>query len=154
MSEGGTVKHDGVTSGYLYTVADEIGPDDVHPHPHPVNATRWEWLTNRELKLKLIEQTIVTDEERLTDQEITEMKRKQGGKGRADFRGGICLIKNADWENDARLTSDTAASQLYFAAVYPQSGGETSLRSHAHIGDIDVFRDVCFSVIIWIEVRE
>ncbi len=85
MSEGGTVKHDGVTSGYLYTVVDEIGPDDVHPHPHPVNATRWEWLTNRELKLKLIEQTIVTDEERLTDQGITEMKRKQEERGEQTF---------------------------------------------------------------------
>ena len=37
QSEGGTVKHDGVTSGYLYTVAGEISPDDVYPHPHPVN---------------------------------------------------------------------------------------------------------------------
>ena len=82
---GGTVKHDGVTPGYLYTVADEIGPDDVYPHPHPVNATRWEWLTNRELKLKLIEQTIVTDEERLTDQEIAEMKRKQEERGERSF---------------------------------------------------------------------
>jgi hypothetical protein len=73
------VKHDGVTSGYLYTVADEIGPDDVQPHPHPVNATRWEWLTNRELKLELIEQTVVTD------QEIAEMKRKQEERGERSF---------------------------------------------------------------------
>ncbi len=85
QSEGGTVKHDGATPGYLYTVADEIGPDDVHPHPHPVNATRWEWVTNRELKLKLIGQTIVTDEERLTDQEIAEMKRKQEERGERSF---------------------------------------------------------------------
>ena len=85
MSEGGTVKHDGVTSGYLYTVADEIGPDDVYPHPHPVNATRWEWLTNRELKLKLIEQTVVTDQERLTDQEIAEIKQKQEERGEQTF---------------------------------------------------------------------
>ena len=40
MSDDGTVKHDGVTPGYLYTVVDEIGPDDVYPHPHPVNTTR------------------------------------------------------------------------------------------------------------------
>jgi hypothetical protein len=85
MSEGGRIKHDGVTPGYLYTVADEIGPDDVYPHPHPVNATRWEWLTNRELKLKLIEQTIVTDEERLTDQEIAEIKQKQEERGEQTF---------------------------------------------------------------------
>lgn len=85
QSEGGTVKHDGVTPGYLYTVTDEIGPDDVRPHPHPVNVTRWEWLTNRELTLKLVEQTVVTDEERLTDQEIAEMKRKQEERGKQTF---------------------------------------------------------------------
>ena len=85
QSEGGTVKHDGVTPGYLYTVVDEIGPEDVHPHPHPVNLTRWEWLTNRELKIELIEQTIVTDEERLTDQEIAEIKQKQEERGEQTF---------------------------------------------------------------------
>ena len=85
MSEGGTVTHDGVTPGYLYIVADEISPEDVYPHPHPVNATRWEWLTNRELKLELIEQTIATDKERLTDQEIAEMKRKQEERGERSF---------------------------------------------------------------------
>lgn len=85
QSEGGTVKHDGVIPGYLYTVADEIGPDDVYPHPHPVNATRWEWLTNRALKLELIEQTVVTDKERLTDQEIAEMKRKQEERSEKSF---------------------------------------------------------------------
>ncbi|RKU11359.1 hypothetical protein C6502_08275 [Candidatus Poribacteria bacterium] len=85
QSGGGTVKHNGVTPGYLYIVADEIGPEDVDPHPHPVNVTRWEWLTNRELKLELIEQTVVTDEERLTDQEIAEMKRKQEERGEQTF---------------------------------------------------------------------
>ena len=85
QSEGGTVKHDGVTPGYLYTIADEIGPDDVRPHPHPVNATRWEWLINRELKLELIEQTVVTDEELLTDQEIIEIKRKQEERSERSF---------------------------------------------------------------------
>ena len=85
QSGGGTVKHDGVTPGYLYTIADEIGPEDVYPHPHPVNATRWEWLTNRELKLKLVEQTVVTDDERLTDQEIAEIKRKQEERGERSF---------------------------------------------------------------------
>ncbi len=63
LSEGWKVKHDGVTPGYLYVVADEIGPGDVRPHPHPVNAASWEWLPIRELKLELIEQTFVTDKE-------------------------------------------------------------------------------------------
>ena len=50
-----------------------------------MNVTRWEWLTNRELKLELIEQTIETDEERLTDQEIAEIKRKQEERGEQTF---------------------------------------------------------------------
>ena len=50
-----------------------------------MNSTRWEWLTNRELKLELIERTIVTDEERLTDQEIVEMKQKQEERGEQTF---------------------------------------------------------------------
>ena len=82
-----------MTPGYLYIVADEIGPDDVYPHPHPVNVTRWEWLTNRELKLELIEQTVVTDEERLTDQEIAEMKRKQEERGEKTFAEETYLMK-------------------------------------------------------------
>ena len=61
QSEGGAVKHDDVTPGYLYIIADETGPDDVYPQPHPVNVTRWEGLTNRELKLELIEQTFAEE---------------------------------------------------------------------------------------------
>ena len=92
MSDGGEslsdklrLKHNGFTSGYLYVVSDEIGPDDVYPHPHPVNVGRWEWLTNRELNLELIEQTIVTDSERLTDEDIAEIRRKQKERGEESF---------------------------------------------------------------------
>ena len=59
----------------------------MHPHPHPANAARWEWLTNRELKLELIEQTIATDEERLTDEEIAEIRQKQKERGEESFAG-------------------------------------------------------------------
>src|SRR5690348_14825524 len=58
---GDVVKHDGTTPGDLYTVVDEIHPQDIYPHPHPVNAGRWEWLTRRVLHLKLIEQTEVSE---------------------------------------------------------------------------------------------
>lgn len=80
-----TVKHNGVTPGYLYTVSDNIDPSDIFPHPHPVNADRWEWLTRRELKLQFIEKTIVTDRERLTDEDITEIRRKQKERGEETF---------------------------------------------------------------------
>ena len=78
---GESLKHDGVTPGYLYVVAEEIVPDDVHPHPHPVNAERWEWLSSRELKVELIERTTVTEGESLTDEEIADLRRKQEERG-------------------------------------------------------------------------
>ena len=80
-----TIRHDGVAPGYLYLVADEIGPDDVHPHPHPANVSRWEWLTERDLKLELIERTAVTDGERLTDAEIATLRWKQRERGELSF---------------------------------------------------------------------
>ena len=85
LSDKLRLKHNGVTPGYLYVVSDEIDPDDVYPHPHPANVGRWEWLTNRELKLELIEQTIVTDSERLTDEDIAEIRRKQKERGEESF---------------------------------------------------------------------
>ena len=80
-----SLKHDGATPGYLHVVAEEIAPADVRPHPHPVNAARWEWLTRRDLRLKLIERTMVTAEESLTEEEIAELRRKQEERGGESF---------------------------------------------------------------------
>ena len=81
----GRVRHDGQSPGYLYVVSEAIGPDDVRPHPHPVNLDRWEWLTEREFTLELIERTVVTPAERLTDQKIAEVRRKQTARGEDSF---------------------------------------------------------------------
>ena len=80
-----TVKHNGVTPGYLYTVSEDIAPTDIYPHPHPANADGWEWLTRRELKLTFIEETIVTNRERLTEAEIADLRRKQNERGEETF---------------------------------------------------------------------
>ena len=79
------IRHDGEAPGFLHVVAETIGPDDVHPHPHPVNVDRWEWLTKRELRLEFIEDTVVTAAERLTDAEIAEARRKQKERGEDTF---------------------------------------------------------------------
>ena len=79
------VRHDGITPGFLYVVSDEIAPDEVRPHPHPANASRFEWLTHRELKLELIEETVVTASERMTDEEIAVLERKQRERGELSF---------------------------------------------------------------------
>lgn len=79
------VKHNGVTPGFLYTVSEGIGPEDIYPHPHPANADGWEWLNRRELKLEFVEKTHVSDDERLTDEDIAELRRKQKERGEETF---------------------------------------------------------------------
>ncbi len=84
--DDGSIKHDGTTSGFLFIIDEEISAEDVYPHPHPVNASYWEWLTTREIKIKLIEETVVHEEEFLTDEEIADLKHKQAKAGQATFR--------------------------------------------------------------------
>lgn len=86
--EDGTIKHDGTIAGFLYVVAEEIAPDDVFPHPHPINESRWEWVTRRPLLVRLVEHTTVRDEERLTEGEIAELRRKQEASGQETFADG------------------------------------------------------------------
>ena len=85
LADGHNVKHDGVTPGFLYTVSEAIGPEDIYPHPHPANADGWEWLVRRELKLEFIEKTVVSDHERLTDEEIAKLRRKQKERSEETF---------------------------------------------------------------------
>ena len=80
-----SVRHDGSMPGYLYVVAEEIGTGDHRPHPHPVNVSKWEWLTNRELAVELVEETLVQDRERLTADQVAEMRRKQKETGELSF---------------------------------------------------------------------
>lgn len=83
--EDGAVKHDGVAPGYLYVVAEPLQDNDIYPHPHPVNESHWEWLTRRELRVQLVELTRVQDDERLSTDEIAELRRKQIAVGEQSF---------------------------------------------------------------------
>ena len=71
--------------GYLYIVDEPVHPDDVYPHPHPINESRWEWLTKRPLRLALVERTEVQPDERLTDGEQVELRRRQIEAGEENF---------------------------------------------------------------------
>lgn len=81
----GTMRYDGVLPGYLYVIAEDIGPDDLSPHPHPVNIGRWEWLTRREMALSLLGPTFVREADRLSSEEIAELRRRQATVGVATF---------------------------------------------------------------------
>ncbi len=85
IADDGTRKHNGTTSGYLYCITEAIRAEDVEPHPHPINTGKWEWLTKRDLTLRLLEQTSVRAEESLTEADIAELRRKQTAMGAETF---------------------------------------------------------------------
>lgn len=78
----GLVKHDGTAQGFLYEIDEPVHPSDIYPHPHPINDTRWEWLTTRELRLRLIEQRAPRPDERLSDEDLMELRRRQAVTGK------------------------------------------------------------------------
>lgn len=79
-------KHNGTVHGYLYIVNEEVKAEDVYPHPHPINASRWEWVTKRALSVRLLERPMVREAERLTEADIAELRRKQQTAGVETFK--------------------------------------------------------------------
>ncbi|NLO47266.1 MAG: hypothetical protein GX111_02940 [Clostridiales bacterium] len=75
MEDDGRLRHNGSAGGYLYVVDEAIGDRDVYPHPATTMDKELEWLTKRELRVKLIGQTDVRDEERLSENEIRALIR-------------------------------------------------------------------------------
>lgn len=67
-------KHSGKQPGYLYQIAEEIGAEDVYPHPNSSMEPGLEWLTKREIKLALIGPTRIQEEETLTEEETAKLK--------------------------------------------------------------------------------
>lgn len=76
ISDNGAIRHNGVTPGFLYCVAEQIQPADVYPHPRSSMEPGKEWLTTRELRVTLLAPTRILDKERLTEEELAELRRR------------------------------------------------------------------------------
>jgi len=76
LADDGALRHTGTMPGYLYRVDEPMGPEDVYPHPHSSMQPGKEWLTRRELRLALIGPTVVRDEERLSEEQVGELRRR------------------------------------------------------------------------------
>jgi len=76
------IKHDGEIPGFLYQIAEEVKPEDIYPHPHSSMEEGKEWLTTRELRVKLIGVTQIVEEEKLAEKEIAKLRHLQIEKER------------------------------------------------------------------------
>ena len=77
LSDDGTIKHNGAMPGFLYRIDEVILLNDVYPHPNSSMEWGMEWLTNRELRVRLIDHTRVVDSERLTENEVIELMKRR-----------------------------------------------------------------------------
>lgn len=80
IDENGHIKHNGSVEEYLYQIDEEIGEDDVYLHPRTTMGKELEWLTNKELKVKLIEKTYIKYDEKLSADEINELRKLRSNK--------------------------------------------------------------------------
>ena len=91
ISDSGDIQHNGVKPGYLYEISEPIGPDDVYLHPRTTMAPGDEWLTTRELRLRLIAETAVCRDEFLSPQDIEALKRRADAQSGSADPGNVSL---------------------------------------------------------------
>ncbi len=65
------VKHNGKLPGFLYEVAERIGPDDVS-YLRDTAGTHWQ--TQRDLQVRLVAELPVDDPPQLTEEELVELR--------------------------------------------------------------------------------
>lgn len=70
ISDIGEIQHNGKQQGFLYEIAEPVAPADVDAHPRTTMRPGDEWLTRRELRVRLVETTVVRPEEWLSEEAI------------------------------------------------------------------------------------
>ena len=76
ISDDREIRHNGALPGFLYEIAEPVTDADVMPHPRTTMAPGDEWLTHRELRLSLIGETVVREDECLSDDAIEALQRR------------------------------------------------------------------------------
>ncbi len=79
ITDEATLQHNGTQPGYLYEIAEPVAPGDVTPHPRTTMRPGDEWLTTRDLRLRLLGETQVRSEEFLTASDVAALLQRRGG---------------------------------------------------------------------------
>ena len=76
FEDDGRIKHNGTLPGYLYSIDEEIAPEDVEAHPRTTMGPGDEWLTHRELRLRLLGTVEPRPEELFTAEELEDLHQR------------------------------------------------------------------------------
>ncbi|HEY3342420.1 MAG TPA: hypothetical protein VGK81_10395 [Anaerolineae bacterium] len=73
VDDAGFIQHNGSLPGYLYVVEETLSDADVYMHPRSTMQVGWEWLTRRDLPLRLLGVVSIAADEQLSDSEVAEL---------------------------------------------------------------------------------
>lgn len=73
VDDAGFIQHNGTQPGYLYVIEEPLSEADVYMHPRSTMPAGWEWLTKRDIPVRLIGPVAYTPGELLSDAEITDL---------------------------------------------------------------------------------
>ena len=76
VDDAGFIQHNGSLPGYLYLVEETLSDADVYMHPRSTMQVGWEWLTRRDLPLRLLGVVTITAHEQLSNAEVAELLEK------------------------------------------------------------------------------
>ncbi|HOU15322.1 MAG TPA: hypothetical protein PKZ84_19620 [Anaerolineae bacterium] len=76
IEDDGRIKHNGTQPGYLYIIDEAVAPEDVEAHPRTTMGPGDEWLTHRELRVRLLDKVEPCSEELLTPEELDDLHRR------------------------------------------------------------------------------
>jgi len=84
VEDDGRIRHNGILPGYLYIFPEPLTPDDLEPVPHSTMEPGKEFLTRRELPVRMIGPVEINPKELLLPKEIREFKQRSSKKGTLD----------------------------------------------------------------------
>ncbi len=76
IEDDGRIRHNGTQPGYLYVIDEAVAPEDVEAHPRTTMGPGDEWLTHRELRVRLLGVVEPQPEELLTEAELEDLRRR------------------------------------------------------------------------------
>lgn len=80
IDDEGHIKHNGALPGYLYIIDEAVAPEDVEAHPRTTMGPGDEWLTHRELRVRLLSVVEPRPEELLTEAELEDLHHRIGAR--------------------------------------------------------------------------
>jgi hypothetical protein len=64
IDDGGNIEHDGTQDGFLYLIDEDVTEDDRFVHEACDDDDPWEWVTKRELRIRLVAELPIPREDR------------------------------------------------------------------------------------------